>query len=605
MDKNISIVGINGDFLAIKKVKVDKNFNIDLNHFGTEQITESDLFLQKQLSKDDKSLLSATVDLELEFWLQKYKNENDNKKEMSISCLLEVLMWNVIYKNFNQLNDENHKMVLSRLNKNFKRIIKKLRNGSHELNFEEIVKSGDFVEKILDYSMTEIFAGIDIQNKSEYVKEIKNEIKTVPRFFSTETEKYKKTTEYKNWVKSCKELHWNSNISHPSYLFITNSSSKITYENFNCLVWNNNYQNVLSCKKNFIEQEDIHIEINPEENNILDLNNEEYDKYISSGGENGSFQHVGFPLDKTLAMCKKSFANLLLLSYLTEVKYSGVSKDRENEFYNKKCSYLKIIFKKACENKYDNQPIQDGFMEFKKILSDRKITLAKYELNKIMDSYFSDREFSMIVDENGYTNDYVLGNLEYFFTINNGKTEFKNDSCKTEFGKLKIREGTSYKNFSRYSMDQYVSLKEIAKLVQITNFIPTSELLKMNFESNPVSIHDGNSDYTKTSYISKYIIKLERINDLNDKSFIDGVGDCKEIVNKIFKYATIGEDKNSNLSFEEIKKLIESEKIILNADNHNVIKTLFYCVDDKFGKCQAFELIKSLYLTCRRNKVCK
>ena len=51
MDKNISIVGINGDFLAIKKVKVDKNFNIDLNHFGTEQITESDLFLQKQLSK--------------------------------------------------------------------------------------------------------------------------------------------------------------------------------------------------------------------------------------------------------------------------------------------------------------------------------------------------------------------------------------------------------------------------------------------------------------------------------------------------------------------------------------------------------------------------
>ena len=184
--------------------------------------------------------------------------------------------------------------------------------------------------------MTEIFAGIDIQNKSEYVKEIKNEIQAVPRFFSTETEKYKKTTEYKNWVKSCKELHWNSNISHPSYLFITNSSSKITYENFNCLVWNNNYQNVLSCKKNFIEQEDIHIEINPEENNILDLNNEEYDKYISSGGENGSFQHIGFPLDKTLAMCKKSFANLLLLSYLTEVKYSGVSKDRENEFYNKK-----------------------------------------------------------------------------------------------------------------------------------------------------------------------------------------------------------------------------------------------------------------------------
>lgn len=223
MDKNISIVGINGDFLGNEFGqsinKVDKNLNIDLNYFGKEQITISDLFLQKQLSKDDKSLLSATVDLELEFWLQKYKNKNDNKKEMSISCLLEVLMWNVIYKNFNQLNDENHKMVLARLKENFNQLIKKLINGSHELNFKEIAKSSDFVEKILDYSMTEIFAGIDIQNKSEYVKEIKNKIQAVPQFFSKETEKYKKTLEYKKWVKNCKNCHWNSNISHPYLSF--------------------------------------------------------------------------------------------------------------------------------------------------------------------------------------------------------------------------------------------------------------------------------------------------------------------------------------------------------------------------------------------------
>ena len=96
MDKNISIVGINGNFFGNEFEqsinKVDKNRNIDLNRFGTDQITISDLFLQKQLGKDDKILLSATVDLELEFWLQRYKNENDNKKEMSISCLLEVLM---------------------------------------------------------------------------------------------------------------------------------------------------------------------------------------------------------------------------------------------------------------------------------------------------------------------------------------------------------------------------------------------------------------------------------------------------------------------------------------------------------------------------------
>ncbi len=602
MDKNISIIGINGDFLAIKKVKVDKNFNIDLNRFGTDQITIPDLFLQKQLGKDDKILLSATVDLELEFWLQRYKNENDNKKEMSISCLLEVLMWNIIYKNFNQLNDKNHEMVLSRLKKNFEQLVKKLINNSHGLNFEEIVKSGDFIEKILDYSMNGIFAGIDIQNKSEYVTEIKNEIKSVPQFFSTETEKYKETTEYKNWVKACKECHWNSNISHPSYLFITNSSSKITDENFNCIVWNNNYQNVLSCKENFVEQEDIHTEINPEKNNMLDLNNEQYDEYISSGRQNGSYYHVGFLFDKTLAMCKNSFANLLLLSYLVEEKYSGISKDSENKFYQKKRSYLEIVFKKACENKYDNKLIQDGFTEFKKILSDRKIILDKYKLNKIMDSCFSNREFSMIADEDGYTNDYILGNLERFFTINNSKTEFKNDSCKIEFGKLKIREGTSWKNLlQRPIAGQDVSWRLIEKLVQITNFIPTSELLKMNFDDELVSIYFGNFSNTRTDYISKHIIKLERINDLNDKSFIDGVGDCKEIVNKIFIYATIGEDKNSNLSFEEIKKLIESEKIILKAENHNVIKTLFSCVDNKFGKHQAFKLIKYLYSTCRKS----
>lgn len=604
MDKNISIVGINGNFFGNEFEqsinKVDKNRNIDLNRFGTDQITISDLFLRKQLGKDDKILLSATVDLELEFWLQRYKNENDNKKEMSISCLLEVLMWNIIYKNFNQLNDKNHEMVLSRLKKNFEQLVKKLINGSHGLNFEEIIKSCDFIEKILDYSMNEIFTGIDIQNKSEYVTEIKNEIKSVPQFFSTETEKYKETTEYKNWVKACKECHWNSNISHPSYLFITNSSSKITDENFNCIVWNNNYQNVLSSKENFVEQKDIHTEINPEENNILDLNNEQYDEYISSGGENASFHHIGFPLDKTLAMCKKSFANLLLLSYLVEEKYSSISKNSENKFYEKKRSYLKIIFKKACKNKYDNKLIQDGFTEFKKILSDKKIILNKYELNKITDSCFSNREFSMIADEDGYTNDYILGNLERFFTINNSKTEFKNDSCKIEFGKLKIREGTSYENFSMRPIDKHVSWEEINKLVQITNFIPTSELLKMNFDSAPVSINFVNSGYT-TNYISKYIIKFERINDLNDESFIDGVGNCKEIVDKIFKYATIGENENSNQSFTEIKKLIEGKKIILNDNNRNVLKTLFSCVDNKFGKHKTFELIKSLYSTCSKS----
>ena len=603
MDKNISIVGINGDFFGNEFGqsinKVDENLNKKLNSFGKKQVNDASelygFFLRNPFGQDNINLLSATVDLELEFWLQKYKNENDNKKEMSVSCLLEVLMWNIIYKNFNQLNDENHKMVLSRLNKNFKRIIKKLRNGSHELNFEEIVKSGDFVEKILDYSMTEIFAGIDIQNKSEYVKEIKNEIQAVPQFFSKETEKYKK------WVKNCKDCHWNSNTNHPSYLFITNSSSKSTDENFNCLVWNNNYQNVLSCKENFVEQEDIHTEINPEENNMLDLNNEQYDEYISSGGKNGFFHHIGFPLDKTLAMCKNSFANLLLLSYLVEEKYSGISKDSENKFYQKKRSYLEIIFKKACKSKYDNKSIQDGFMEFKKILSDRKIILDKYKLNKIMDSYFSNRQLPMIVDEDSYTNNYILGNLERFFNINNGKAEFKNDSCKIEFGKLKIRKGTSWKKFSSHPIDKHVSMKEIEKLVQITNFIPTSELLKMNFDDELVSIYFGNFSNTRTDYISKHIIKLERINDLNDKSFIDGVGDCKEIVEKIFKYATIGENKNSNLSFEEINKLIESKKIILNAENHNVIKALFSCVDDKFGKRQAFELIKSLYSTCSKS----
>ena len=301
-------------------------------------------------------------------------------------------------------------------------------------------------------------------------------------------------------------------------------------------------------------------------------------------------------------MCKKNFANLLLLSYLVEEKYSDISKNSENEFYKKKRLYLKIIFKKACKNKYDNKFIQDGFIEFKKILLDRKIKLDENELNTIMDSYFSGRQLSMIVDEDGYTNNYILGNLKRFFNINDGRAEFKNDSCETEFGKLTIREETSYKNFSSRPIDKYVSLEEIEKLVQITNFIPTSELLKMNFESEPVSIHSGNSGYTKTSYISKYIIKLERINGSNDKSFIDGIGDCKEIVNKIFKYATIGENKNSNQSSEEIKKLIESKKIILNAENHNVIKTLFSCVDNKFGKYQAFELIKSLYSTCSKSK---
>lgn len=540
MDKNISIVGINGNFFGNgfeqSINKVDKKRNIDLNHFGKEQIehvfSSYKLFLKTQLSSDDKILLSATVDLELEFWLQKYKNPNANKREMSISCLLEVLMWNIFYKNFNQLNDKNHKMVLSRLNKNFEQLVKKLINGSHELNFKEIAKSGDFVEKILDYSMTEIFAGIDIPDKSKYVEEIKNEIKTVPRFFSTEIEKYKKTNEYKNWVRNCKECHWNSNISHPSYLFITNSSPKITDENFNCLVWNNNYQNVLSCQENFIERKNVQPEINPEENNILDLNNKEYDEYISSGGKSESFYRIGFPLDKTLAMCKKSFANLLLFSYLTEVKYSGALKYSKNEFYNKKRSYLNIIFEKACKNKYGNEFIQNGFTEFKKILSDRKITLDEHELNKIMGSYFSNREFPMIVDEDGYTNNYILGNLERFFNIKNGEAEFKNDSCKTEFEKLKIKPGTSYKNFSCRSINKYVSLAEVEKLVQITNFIPMSELLKMNFDSEPVSISSERSTYTVTDYISKYIIKLERINDLNDKSFINGVGDYKEIVKK-------------------------------------------------------------------------
>lgn len=47
--------------------------------------------------------------------------------------------------------------------------------------------------------------------------------------------------------------------------------------------------------------------------------------------------------------------------------------------------------------------------------------------------------------------------------------------------------------------------------------------------------------------------------------------------------------------------MIEGKKIILNAENHNVIKTLFFCVDDKFGENQTFELIKSLYSTCGKS----
>ena len=253
MNENVFVVGINGDFIDDKLkeqiAKTNKNRNIDLNHLGCGNIIKGldSLFLKKQLSDDDKTLLSATIDLELEVWLKKYKNENDNKKEMSVSCLLEVLMWNIVFKNFNQLNDDNRngsddnyeRTVLSRLRKNFNRLVKKLVNGYHKLNFEEMVNSGNFVTKTLDYSMTEIFAGIDIPDKSKYVEEIKNEIKAVPQFFSKETEKYKGTSEYKNWFKTCKESNWNCNINNPAYLLITNSDSKSNPKEFNYLVWNN------------------------------------------------------------------------------------------------------------------------------------------------------------------------------------------------------------------------------------------------------------------------------------------------------------------------------------------------------------------------------